>query len=211
MAKNDDSKSRGERLQLMLTAEEIEAVDTWRFDHRMPSRSAAVRALIKLGFEAGPAPDEAPPAANVERVPSSAVGILDTDRRVDAALTGDDDISVIVAGTDLMMAHATRSILDCAGRATPEPALTADDFRAIVRKARPRALVVVVHGPAVDRKALVDAVAEAALPTVICAEKNPVGGLPDALRDAPRISFVSAPEVLAKAVADLLADVQQKS
>jgi hypothetical protein len=42
--------TRGERLQIMLTAEEIEAVDNWRFSRRMPSRASAVRELLKRGL-----------------------------------------------------------------------------------------------------------------------------------------------------------------
>lgn len=38
---------RGERLQIMLTLGEIEALDNWRFAHRMPSRAASVRELLK--------------------------------------------------------------------------------------------------------------------------------------------------------------------
>jgi metal-responsive CopG/Arc/MetJ family transcriptional regulator len=41
---------RGERLQIMLTKEEVEALDNWRFDKRMPSRAAAVRELLKRGL-----------------------------------------------------------------------------------------------------------------------------------------------------------------
>jgi len=41
---------RGERLQIMLTPEELEALDTWRFGRRMPSRAAAVRELLKRGL-----------------------------------------------------------------------------------------------------------------------------------------------------------------
>jgi hypothetical protein len=44
--------TRGERLQIMLTKEEVEAVDTWRFSCRMPSRAAAVRELLKRGLAA---------------------------------------------------------------------------------------------------------------------------------------------------------------
>jgi hypothetical protein len=44
--------TRGERLQIMLTKEEVEAVDTWRFASRMPSRAAAVRELLKRGLAA---------------------------------------------------------------------------------------------------------------------------------------------------------------
>jgi metal-responsive CopG/Arc/MetJ family transcriptional regulator len=42
--------ARGERLQIMLTQEELEALDNWRFDRRMPSRAAAVRELLKRGL-----------------------------------------------------------------------------------------------------------------------------------------------------------------
>jgi hypothetical protein len=44
--------NRGERLQIMLTAEELEALDNWRFSRRMPSRAAAVRELLKRGLVA---------------------------------------------------------------------------------------------------------------------------------------------------------------
>jgi hypothetical protein len=42
--------TRGERLQIMLTPEELEALDTWRFAARMPSRAAAIRELLKRGL-----------------------------------------------------------------------------------------------------------------------------------------------------------------
>jgi hypothetical protein len=38
------------RLQIMLTASEMNAVDDWRYDRRMPSRVAAVRELLRLGL-----------------------------------------------------------------------------------------------------------------------------------------------------------------
>jgi hypothetical protein len=42
--------SRGERLQIMLTQEELNALDDWRFAQRMPSRAAAVRELLRRGL-----------------------------------------------------------------------------------------------------------------------------------------------------------------
>ena len=44
--------NRGERLQIMLTQEELKALDDWRFSRRMPSRAAAVRELLRLGLTA---------------------------------------------------------------------------------------------------------------------------------------------------------------
>jgi hypothetical protein len=42
--------NRDERLQIMLTEEELAALDDWRFTRRMPSRAAAVRELLRLGL-----------------------------------------------------------------------------------------------------------------------------------------------------------------
>lgn len=46
------SSSRGERLQIMLTDDELTALDDWRFSRRMPSRAAAVRELLRRGLAA---------------------------------------------------------------------------------------------------------------------------------------------------------------
>ncbi len=43
---------RGERLQIMLTGAELTALDSWRFQRRMPSRAAAVRELLRRGLSA---------------------------------------------------------------------------------------------------------------------------------------------------------------
>ena len=45
--------TRDERLQIMLSQDEVCAVDDFRFEHRMPSRAAAVRELFRLGIAAG--------------------------------------------------------------------------------------------------------------------------------------------------------------
>jgi hypothetical protein len=45
-----ESALREERLQIMLDGDELRAVDTFRFEHRMPSRAAAVRELFRLGL-----------------------------------------------------------------------------------------------------------------------------------------------------------------
>ena len=42
--------TRGERLQIMLEADELRALDDFRFANRMPSRAAAVRELLRRGL-----------------------------------------------------------------------------------------------------------------------------------------------------------------
>jgi len=43
---------RPERLQIMLTEQELKALDDWRFIRRMPSRASAIRELLKRGLAA---------------------------------------------------------------------------------------------------------------------------------------------------------------
>jgi len=43
-------RSREERLQIMLSPEELIVLDDFRFKRRMPSRAAAVRELLRRGL-----------------------------------------------------------------------------------------------------------------------------------------------------------------
>ena len=48
----NENRMREERLQIMLSAEELVLVDDFRFKKRMPSRASAVRELLKRGLAA---------------------------------------------------------------------------------------------------------------------------------------------------------------
>jgi hypothetical protein len=43
-------RMRGERLQIMLSPEELAALDDFRFNHRMPSRASAIREILRRGL-----------------------------------------------------------------------------------------------------------------------------------------------------------------
>ena len=47
-----ENRMRDERLQIMLSPEELVAVDDFRFKTRMPSQAAAVRELLRRGLAA---------------------------------------------------------------------------------------------------------------------------------------------------------------
>jgi hypothetical protein len=47
-----NGENRGERLQIMLTPDELILLDDFRYKTRMPSRAAAVRELLKRGLAA---------------------------------------------------------------------------------------------------------------------------------------------------------------
>ena len=44
------AQKRTEKLQIMLDDEELKVIDDWRFEHRMPTRAAAIRELIRRGL-----------------------------------------------------------------------------------------------------------------------------------------------------------------
>jgi len=43
---------RAERIQMMLSAEELVAIDDFRFKYRLPSRAAALREALRRGLSA---------------------------------------------------------------------------------------------------------------------------------------------------------------
>ena len=45
-------RERAERLQIMLSGNELDLLDDFRFKKRMPSRAAAIRELLKRGLSA---------------------------------------------------------------------------------------------------------------------------------------------------------------
>ena len=71
MSAKGSGEYREERLQIMLSPEELEAVDNFRFQNRMPSRAAAVRELFRLGLNSVGARDGA-----ADGTRSSAFGVL---------------------------------------------------------------------------------------------------------------------------------------
>ena len=78
-----DVNSRGERLQIMLTEDELRVVDDWRFSQRMPSRAAAVRELLTRGLAAeGLLRDEA-------RTRSKDFGVVEPDGNENGAAGGE--------------------------------------------------------------------------------------------------------------------------
>jgi len=71
--------AREERLQIMLSPQELKAVDNFRFSHRMPSRAAAIRELLRHGLAA------AGVVAENAGVKSRDYGVLKAPRRSEAS------------------------------------------------------------------------------------------------------------------------------
>lgn len=199
---SNKSEKRADRLQLMLTHEEIELVDTWRFQNRMPSRSAAVRALLRLAFKN----DESSEQRNaMQGISSGDVGILSSSRRVDRTIgIAGHQRPILVVGTDILMAHAACSLLLDLGQPLAGPFDTADAIRESATKLRPVAIVVVAGAPSDAFDAIGRAVGEFDRPTLVAMEDADAAALPAALGRARVISIQSMPEALAATVQEML-------
>lgn len=46
----EPNRERGERIQIMLSPEELVALDDFRFQNRMPSRASAIREILRRGL-----------------------------------------------------------------------------------------------------------------------------------------------------------------
>jgi hypothetical protein len=78
VGKKNGNLSRGERLQIMLSPEELSVVVDFRFKQRMPSRAAAVRELFKLGLTVV----KSSPASAGQK--STDFGVLEATAKVDS-------------------------------------------------------------------------------------------------------------------------------
>jgi hypothetical protein len=168
---------RADRLQLMLTHDEILLVDHWRFDHRMPSRSAAVRALLRLGI------DNSRAMAGTGDIPlgvaSADVGILSTDRKVDRAIgVLARQSPILIAGNDMLVAHAASSLLAGLGVPLEGPHEDPDAIQRALQEGRPRAAVIALDPLAKDLEKLIDVLAPFEVSTVVLAPEATQGGDP---------------------------------
>ena len=192
---------RADRLQLMLTHDEIQLVDQWRFDHRMPSRSAAVRALMRLGFDTSRAKTD---TGDIPLgVASADVGILSADRKVDRAIgLAGRQRPILIAGNDMLVAHAASSLL--AGLRIPieGPHDDPDAIEQALEK-RPRLAVLAMNPSAGDFETVVGALTAFQGTTVVLAPQATHGSDParDHGGDPDHTVIVRIPEVL-----DTLAD-----
>lgn len=50
VSKSKGPVKRSERIQIQLTEDELQSLDSWRFENHIPSRAAAIRELMRVGL-----------------------------------------------------------------------------------------------------------------------------------------------------------------
>jgi len=105
---------RVERLQIMLNEEELAAIDEWRFRHRMPSRSAAVRAMLNVALKTEPA--RASEGNNHGEVaPSEEVGQLEDTLAPGNKVSSRTRRRILVVEQERVAAAGITTLLEAAG------------------------------------------------------------------------------------------------
>jgi hypothetical protein len=101
-----DKELKENRVVVMLTASELEAIDTWGFDNRIRSRGEAMRRLCHLGME--PARQNRLKAKRVDLYPARGgvnLSIETTHGGVDIELTSEQMKSMVAHIAESMMAE----------------------------------------------------------------------------------------------------------
>jgi hypothetical protein len=200
------SQKRAERLQLMLTLDEVKKVEEWRFEKRMPSRSAAVRALMNIGLNSGIVMNRR--GLEEGAISSADVGIL-RDESVQGgkpSATADRPKILVVEG-DFLVARGIKDVLEGSGFAVVGPASGWDEAEPHLKSARIAAAVLGLQSDHPTLEHIVDRLREKDVPMLFCLAADPKECLPEPLWSEPVVSRVSARETLGPAVERLVAKI----
>ena len=156
------SPKRAERLQVMLTIDEVRRVEEWRYEHRMPSRSAAVRALMNLGLRAHAAIDQS--ALLEGSVHSQDVGVTENGPLVE---TGQDGPAVLVVAGDRLVGQGLGRLLEQAGFHVVGPAQAGKEAQALASRDGIAAAVIDIASEADAARGIAESLAERRIPFVV--------------------------------------------
>jgi hypothetical protein len=194
---------RAERIQIMLTVEEVRAVDNWRFANSMPSRSAAVRALLNLGLAAN---HEGRAQAMLEAdISSSSVGVVDNDPDVSSAL-GTRAGGILVVDGNPLAARGLCWLVESAGWRAVGPAFGFEDASEHLSNGI-SSLAAVISEMQIGGKTaepFLHELADRRLPLLFCSDHSVKTLLPEPWWTTPTISRQSAPTSLVPTLRRLL-------
>lgn len=196
---------RAERLQVMLTIDEVRRVEEWRFEHRMPSRSAAVRALMNLGLQAkASAVDES--ALLEGAVSSRDVGVVENKTFVaPGAEAGERRPPVLVVASEFLVGQGIRRVLEEAGFQVVGPASGHDEAHSLAEANDIVAAVIDARAGDDAVAGTADRLAERDVPFLIIGGDDPERPLPERHRAAPMVSRQGVSSNLARLVSGLVA------
>lgn len=188
---------RLERLQLPLNDDELDAIDEWRFSHRMPSRAAAVRALLYLGIKShsesnnGEPPLSGPPD-------SRRIGVIDVGPELKALFGTGERKRVLVVEDEFLIAAGLRALVEDAGYDVIGPASGVDDALILLEDKKPDAALLDINLGSRKVTDLTDKLSALSVPFMFCTAYDPDKLLPESLHHIPVVRKPYVQETLAK-------------
>lgn len=176
----DMPDKRTEMIQVLLNEEELRAIDAWRFDNRMPSRSASIRALLHVGLK----------ARSKTRIDGNfnarEVGVIEAPASLQAALGTGERKKVLIVEDEYLIAAGLESIVEGLGYEVVGPAGSTKEAKAILKDTRPAAAILDVDLGKETSFAIAAQLKELAVPIVFCTGVK--RKYPDGLKDVRTIS-----------------------
>jgi hypothetical protein len=192
-------EKRATRLQVMLTQAEIKAVESWRFENRMPSRSAAARALMNLGLASGLS-SQTRDAVLRGDLASSDVGVVDAGD--DGRHTGEH---VLVADSDALAGRGICWLLREAGYHPLGPAASVQEINSFIeRMPTPSAVVTEMALGTATVADVADVLGARSIPFIVCTSRPDRSRLPHAIHRIPVVAKPDATNLLPGALSALL-------
>ena len=196
---------RAERLQVMLTHEEVKAVDEWRFDNRMPSRSAAARALMNLGLRAERSEREKHALLD-HPISSGNIGIVDKPAPGRPSVAARKNNSVLLADSDFLVAQGISTLLTARGFEIVGPVASTEEAIALTRENRPDAAVLETRlreGETVEK--LADELTRNNIPYIFCSVQSPRDNMSERFWSLPVVDKQQVETTLPQMLDHLLA------
>lgn len=166
------SKKRVERLQIMLNDAELAAIDDWRFKQRMPSRAAAVRAMIHIALARHPSEDKNR-IENPSEVSSKDVGVLEADESVKKALGTADGRAILLVECDDLIREGLIKVARNLGLTVEQTACSASEIEDALNDCKPE-LALVGSMESLDQYRHADHLLKSArVPCVFCFWQDP--------------------------------------
>lgn len=192
------SAKRAERLQVMLTIDEVRRVEQWRYENRMPSRSAAVRALMNLGLRTHAAIDQT--ALLEGSVHSEDVGVTENGPLADE---GEDGPAVLVVAADGLVGQGLGRLLERAGFRILGPAVTGEEAQALAAKDGVAAAVIDVDSDSGAARGIAESLAQRGIPFAVVTGDG-TKSVPPGCDSAQVVSHAGADKKLARVIAELI-------
>jgi CheY-like chemotaxis protein len=189
---------RNERIQILLNDEELKAVDEWRFENRMPSRSAAVRALVHLALKGRGKKSVRPEGA----ISSRDVGIIDSSPELAAALGTGDRKKVLLVEDEFLVALGLESMIEDLGFDIMGPAFSADEAMELIGTGRPDAAILDVDLGRETSFHLAEHLKKKRVPLVFCTGVETE--CPESLKDVPVLVKPHVQEKIAELLRDMM-------